>query len=109
MAKDYKRKEYIEKNYADAPKLPKRVKRAIEGSNRLKAKKEIRELVDEDEEPVDDYYEVEGELANLCFMAERLIGDEYRCTCPASVDKMREHIEELKQRLNRIYIQKVGE
>lgn len=101
MAKDYKRKEYIEKNYADAPKLSKRMKRAIEGSNRMKAKKEIRELVDEDEKPVDDYYEVEGELSNLCFILERLVGDTYECTCPHSIEDMREHIEELKQRLDR--------
>ena len=98
--KKYKYKEYKEKNTADAPKLSKRVKRALEGSNRVKAKREIAEDLSQLEELEDDWEEIEMRMADLCWQAQKLVGEGYVCTCPGGGELALQHIEKLERFIN---------
>lgn len=109
--KRYKYKEYKEKNAADAPKLSKRIKRAIEGSNRTKAKAEVAKLlIDEPEDKSDLYTELEIEMSDLCMALGGLLGKNYRCTCPLDYDKDEAvyHIELMKGQLAMLNIMRLN-
>jgi microsomal dipeptidase-like Zn-dependent dipeptidase len=105
--KKYKYKEYKEKNTADSPKLSKRVKRAIEGSNRIKAKKEALQGIEIEGEVLDEWEDAELRLAGLCWQAEQLIGDSYKCTCPAGGELAVQHTTYLTELINKHTIEEV--
>lgn len=112
--KSYKYKEYKEKNTADTSKMPRRIKRALEGANRLKAKQEVRKTLDEQEEEYfsykDEYIEMEMEISSLCYEAEKII-ENYECTCPNpdETDLVHKHILLLRQQINQARIEKASE
>jgi len=89
MSKNYKYKEYKEKDSQDKDRLSKSEKRAIEGSNRQKAKLgakiELEEYLEAKDNPEDNYWQNESKMSSLCCQAEYLAskkGIEYKCTCP---------------------------
>jgi hypothetical protein len=106
MTKVYKRKRLIELNSSDAPSLDKRTKRAFEQSDRNSAKKHIKVEIENlsiDIDRDDEYYELELEMAEICYELEKL-DPSYRCTCPnsANFELTLEHINYLNSEIIRI-------
>lgn len=104
--KRYKYKEYKEKDSQDKDKLSKSEKRAIEGSNRQKAKLgakiEVEEYLEAKDNPEDNYWQNESKMSSLCCQAEFLASKknvEYKCTCPnpANDKLVQEHISYLNK------------
>lgn len=91
--KEYKRKGLYEKDSRDMVKLPKKLRRLLEGSNRAKIRDELKTVELEDDDK-DRYYECEMELSWLCYKVERELGDKYECTCPDAGDEeaVRDHM-----------------
>lgn len=98
--KEYKRKGLYEKDSRDLVKLPKKLRRLLEGSNRAKIRDELKtlELEADDKER---YYECEMELSWLCYKVEKELGDNYECTCPDAKNEeaVREHMNYLNMLL----------
>lgn len=99
--KKYKYKECKEKDSQDKDRLSKSEKRAIEGSNRQKAKLgakiELEEYLEAKDSPEDNYWQNESKMSSLCAHVEFLAsknGVEYKCTCPnpANDKLVQEHI-----------------
>jgi hypothetical protein len=94
--------------------MSRRIKRALEGANRLKAKQEVRKTLDEQEEESfsykDRYTEMEMEVSYLCYQAEKMI-ENYECTCPIpdETDLVQKHIILLRQQINQARIEKASE
>ena len=106
MTKDYKRKGYLELNSSDAPKLSKAYKKPLKSSYRIKEKqsikKELETLPPSKHDIKEMLWDLEVEMASLCYLTERELG--CKCTCPllnneSDVDKARDHINYLNKML----------